>query len=156
MKKIIKFIRNCVVFILWTILFTFIIKNILHIFWNFNIFSAHTWKTLFAFWNQGGVFKTPSDLTLLLILFLTPFLYIIGFIKTKKTNYLKLLSSLFKIFNKTPKNNFERILIKEKTSPTQMIEDVKNEIKSIKPEKNKETNNIRSDVSKKMKEEIKK
>ncbi len=156
LKKLLKFIRNCIVFIIWTTLFVYIIKPLIYSLFNFNILSSQSWNTLFAYWNTGGVFKTTPDILLLLSLLLLPIFFIIGFIKIKKINYLQKLISFFKFFIKTPKENHERIVIKSTATPEQLIENIKSEIKSIKPEKNKESQFIRSNILKKLNEEIKK
>ena len=92
MKKLIKMlinlIKNIIVFMVWSIIFVSFIKTLMFLIWNFDITSSHSWKTLFSFWNQGGVFKTIPDIVLLLLLILSPFIYIFGYIKIKKINIL--------------------------------------------------------------------
>lgn len=156
LKKLLKFIRHCIIFVLWTILFIYIVRLLIYSLFNFNILSSQSWNTLFAYWNTGGVFKTTPDILLLLSLLLLPIFFIIGFIKIKKINYLQKLISFFKFFIKTPKENHERIVIKSTATPEQLIENIKSEIESIKPEKNKESQFIRSNILKKLNEEIKK
>lgn len=156
MKKILNFIRTYTILFLWTIFFVFILENLLSVFWNFNILSYYSWKTLSNFWNNGGIFKTPADITLLFILVMTPFLFIIGFVKIKKINYFEKLCSFFKFLKKRPKENHERILIKNIKSTEQIIENIKNEIASIKPEKNKEAFSVRSKVLNKLNKDKKK
>ncbi|MBR2923030.1 MAG: hypothetical protein IKC10_06930 [Alphaproteobacteria bacterium] len=160
MKKLIKMlinlIKNIIVFMVWSIIFVSFIKTLMFLIWNFDITSLHSWKTLFSFWNQGGVFKTIPDIALLLLLILSPFIYIFGYIKIKKINISKtiffLLTSLFTRKEKDP----ERIVIKGIKTTQQMIEDVKSEIESIKPDKSNEAGNVRTNILKKLQEEIKK
>ena len=156
MKKILRVIRNTVVFILWTLFFISFIKTLIAVLWNFDILSNHSWQTLFSYWNRGGVFKTAPDIILLILLFLLPFLYIIGFIKVKKINFIKLITSFFGLFFKDNIEEPERVVIKGMKTTQQLINDVKNEIESLKPEKNKEAGSIRSNILQKINEEVKK
>ena len=155
-KMLINLIKNIIVFMVWSIIFVSFIKTLMFLIWNFDITSSHSWKTLFSFWNQGGVFKTIPDIALLLLLILSPFIYIFGYIKIKKINISKtiffLLTSLFTRKEKDP----ERIVIKGIKTTQQMIEDVKSEIESIKPDKSNEAGNVRTNILKKLQEEIKK
>ena len=156
MKKILKFIRNIIVFVLWTLFFTYLFKTMIAVVWNFDILSNRSWHTLLSYWNRGGVFKTAPDLILLLLLVSLPFIYIIGFIKVKKLNFFKLTTSFFGLFFKDKIDEPERVVIKGMKTTQQLIEDVKNEIESLKPEKNKEAGSIRSNILQKINEEVKK
>lgn len=156
MQKLLKFSRNCIVFILWTIFFVFVVKNLLYVFWRFDILSVRSWQTISNYWNSGGVFKTAPDITLLFLLILLPFIYIFGFIKTKKINFFKLIFSLFAPLFKEKIEDPERIVIKGIKSTEQYVEEIKSEIEAIKPEKNKESSSIRSNILKKFNNEIKK
>lgn len=156
MKKILKFLRNCLVFVIWTSLFIFIFKTLIYLVWSFDITSVKSWQTILQYWNQGGVFKTAPDIILLFLLLLLPFIYFIGFIKAKRINYIKSISSFFGFFFREKDEEPERIVIKGMKTTQQMINEVKNELESLKPEKNKEAGNIRSNILKKINEEIKK
>ena len=156
MKKILRFIRNIIVFVLWTLFFTCTFKTLILIVWNFDVMSNHSWQTLLSYWNRGGVFKTAPDIILLLLLLLSPFIYIIGFVKVKKINFFNLIASFFGMFLKDKIDDPERVVIKGMKTTQQLIEDVKNEIESLKPEKNKEASSIRSNILQKINEEVKK
>ena len=155
MKKLIKIIRNLIIFILWTIVFFYISTIIFSLVWNFDISSAHSWNIIKNYWNTGGVFKTPSDIMLLISLILIPIIYIIGLKKIQKINFLKLfLSPINYFYNKEIKDP-ERVVIKGIKSVQQIVDDVKNEIESLKPKKTLEAGSIRSNIIKKINEEIK-
>ena len=156
MKKILRYIRNCIVLILWTISFIYIFGSLIYFIWNFNITSASSWQAIINFWNRGGIFKTPSDIILMVSLFLLPFMYIFGFIKAKNFNYFKMLSSLYSLVFKEKIDDPQRVVIKGLKTTQQMVEDIKNEIASLKPAKTKEAGSIRSSILKKLNEEIKK
>ena len=80
----------------------------------------------------------------------------IGFIVSVKLNYLKIIAIPFsfvcRLFNKDDNKEPERIVIKNIKSSQQMIDDIKAEIESIKPEKSKEAGNIRSEITKRREE----
>ncbi len=118
--------------------------------------SAKSWQILTIFWNEGGVLKTTSDVMLIITLLSLPLFWIIGFILSIKLNYFNLLaipfSFIYRLFNKNEDKEPERIVIKNIKSSQQMIDDIKAEIESIKPEKSKEAGNIRSEITKKREE----
>ena len=74
----------------------------------------------------------------------------------KKINFLKLIISFFGLFFKDNIEDPERVVIKGMKTTQQLINDVKNEIESLKPEKNKEAGSIRSNILRKINEEVKK
>ena len=156
MKKILKFIRGILIFVIWTPLFIYLSNILIYQIWNFNFLSSASWNILSSFWNHGGVIKTTSDILLLLSLFLLPFLWFTGFVISLKINYFKALVGLFSRFctSKNPQQP-ERIIIKNLKNSKQIVEDIKNEIESIKPQKSEEAGNIRSEITKKLSQEIK-
>ncbi len=159
MKKIIRLIRGLFVLIGWTGVFIFLSNLLTSIIWNFNFMSSRSWDILSAFWNQGGVIKTISDVILITILLTLPLFWLIGYILVLKLNYTKILlypiNLIYNVF--TPKTNKEpeRIVIKNIKSSQQMVDDIKAEIDSLKPEKSKEAGNLRSEINKKLSDEIK-
>ncbi len=156
MKKILKFIRGLSIFVIWTPLFVSLSNILIYQIWKFNFLSSASWNILSSFWNHGGVIKTASDLLLLLSLFLLPFLWFTGFIISLKINYFKALAGLFSRFCISQKpQQPERIIIKNLKNSKQLVEDIKNEIESIKPQKSEEASNIRSEITKKLSQEIK-
>ena len=66
-----------------------------------------------------------------------------------------IISGIYSIFTKEEKDP-ERVVIKGMKTTKQLIEDVKNEIESLKPDKTKEASSVRSNIIKKLNEEIKK
>ena len=158
MKKILRLFRNSIVFVGWTSLFIFVSNTIMNAIWHFNFMSAKSWQTLSIFWNEGGVLKTSSDVLLITTILLLPFFWFIGFVLSIKLNYLRILAIPFSfIYNTFNKDNYkepERIIIKNIKSSQQMIDDIKSELESIKPEKSKEAENIRSKITKRREENI--
>ena len=156
MKKIFLIIRNAFIFIAWTIIFTSISNLLVKLIWNFDFTSAVSWQILSDFWNHGGIIKTTSDILLITTLMLLPPLWLVGFILSLKLNYFKIITFpikyIAKIFDTDKNKEPERIVIKNIKSSQQMIDDIKNELDSIKPEKSKEAGNIRFEVTKKREE----
>lgn len=52
LKKTLRLIRNLIIGTIWTYLFMVLANLALFYLWNFNLFSAHSWKTIGYFW--GG------------------------------------------------------------------------------------------------------
>lgn len=159
MKKILQLFRSILVFVGWTFVFISISNLAISLTWNFNFLSIKSWKILYTFWNNGGVLKTSSDILLITSLFSLPLWWLIGFYFALKIKYINVLLSpiklFYKIFDGKLDTEPERIVIKNMKSSQQMIEDIKAEIEALKPEKSKEAGNIRSEITKKISEEIK-
>lgn len=158
MKKLFRLIRNILILIGWTWIFSAASNALITLVWNFNFMSARSWEILSAFWNQGGVIKTSSDILLLSSLFLLPFLWLIGYILAIKFNYAAILLypvDLISRLLEQKSDHSERIVLKNLKPSHQIIEDIKTEIDSLKPEKSKEALNIRSKITKKLTQDIK-
>ncbi len=156
MKKILRLLRNSIVFICWTSLFAILSNVLMNAIWSFNFMSARSWRILTIFWNEGGVLKTASDVMLIITLLSLPLFWLVGLIVSIKLDYLNLISVPFgffyHLFNKNEDKEPERIILKNIKSSQQMIDDIKAEIEAIKPEKSKEAGNIRSEINKKREE----
>lgn len=159
MKKLMRFFRNLLIFIGWSFIFMFISNIFMSLVWNFNFLSVRSWQLLSEFWNNGGVIKTTADVLLISFLFLLPILWFIGFLLVLKINYIKIfilpLVLFDKIFGSKKNSEPERVVLKNMKPTQQIVEDIKNELESMKPEKSKEAGNIRSEITKKLSEEIK-
>ena len=108
--------------------------------WNFNLFSAHSWKTIGYFWEAGGVIKKAKDYLFLFMLLCVPWFWIWGWRLLTRVNYLNIL--LF------PVNAYNRYIILK--SSQKSIEEIKARLESIKPEAPKEVNTIREEIRKKL------
>ena len=156
MKKFLKNLRNITLLFLWTCLFIFVSKNFALLVWNFNILSQDSWNIISTYWNKGGSFKTAQDLIFLTFLISLPFLYFFGFKRIQKIQFSKLFLSALNRFFTEKIADPERVVIKGMKTNQQYINDIKSELESIKPEKNKESSEIRSNIIKKISEETKK
>lgn len=144
---------------LWTWLFVFITNAVFIYIWNFDYTRTTSWTILFDYWNSGGVIKTTSDVILVVSLALLPLLWLFGYIKSLKWNYsnllLKPINIIYGMFNRDSKDN-ERVVIRNIKSSSQRIEDIRNELNSLKPQKANETNDIRYNLKEKVTDELKK
>lgn len=155
MKKFFLFIRGLFIFIGWSFVFLVASNYLIRLVWNFDFMSSRSWDIMETFWNRGGVIKTTSDVLLLMALFLLPFIWLTGFIFALRIEYLNIFAAPFKIFSRRKPAKPERIVIKNIKSSQQMIEDIKNEIESLKPEKAEQSGHIRTEIKQKLSEKIK-
>lgn len=101
MKKIKKALRYiaicCTVFLFLIFVYFYVFKAI----WNFNILSVKSYKAMYSFWENGGVFKTFKDCSLL---FLMMFFPVLGFYMTarlyKKGFWATILKPINKLYRK--------------------------------------------------------
>lgn len=159
MKKLFRFLRNLTVFVGWTAVFVTCSNFLINLVWRFDFMSVRSWFLLSSFWNHGGVIKTASDILLISSLFLLPFLWLIGFVLTLKLDYvsilLKPLKALLNLFYRESSAP-ERMVLKNIKDSHQFIEEIRTEIDSLKPQESNNASNIRSDITQKISNEIKK
>lgn len=156
MKKALRFCRNSLIFIGWTGLFLVFSNFLIDVIWNFDFLSDRSWQILSNFWNKGGIIKTTSDVLLILSLCLLPILWIVGYLLVLKFDYLKIflfpIRLVYNLFSTTSSETPKRIVLKNLKSSDKLVEEIKSEIESIKPEKSKEAESLRSSVIKKLSE----
>ena len=118
--------------------------------WRFDFLSSHSWKILYAFWDEGGVIKTTSDILLLFSLLFLPFLWVGGFLLVKKVDYASLFffpfSFVSHLFGESESSQPKRFLIKNIKTSQQIAEDYKAEIESVKTSKTKGADSIRQSI----------
>lgn len=156
LKKLFKIIRFTFIGIVWSCLFLIFTNNLIFHVWNFNFMSAHSWQTIIRFWNSGGVIKSSADYLFLTVLFSLPFIWIFGWRYLLKRNYLELLLYPINSYNRYVIKKYgqssKRIVLRNIKSSQKMIEEIKTQLESIKPEKNKEVTSIRGSVNQKIQE----
>ena len=154
MKKIYKIFRTFLIGVVWTYLFLVVANYIIFQLWNFNFMSARSWQILNNFFDTDWALKTKADYIFLLMLFALPFLWVLGWIKALKIDYLSILLYPINAYNHYIINKYghdsSRIVLKNIKSSQKMIDEIKNQIESIKPAKAKEVGNIRAEVQKKL------
>ena len=159
-KKFFHFIRFMLIGVLWSYFFITLANLLMYKLWNFSFFSARSWKTLSYFWNNGGIIKTAPDYAFLAMLLAMPFLWIWGWRRLCRVNYVDILLFPLNAYNRRIISKYghdsSRIVLKNLKSSQKMIEEIKDKIESIKPEKAKEGNTIRTRILQKIETEIKK
>ena len=152
-NKILRIFRNLIVLIGWSILFIALSNYAIRLLWRFDFLSPHSWNVLIAFWNEGGVIKTTSDILLLSTLALLPFLWLVGFFLVIKINFTSVflypVNLLYNIFNINNHAQTQRVVIKNIKSSQQIADDYMAEIDAVKQKKTKEAENIRQKIIKK-------
>ncbi|MCQ2741491.1 MAG: hypothetical protein MJ210_05200 [Alphaproteobacteria bacterium] len=149
--KIFLFIRNAFVLIGWTFVFLLFSNVLIDAIWHFDFLSNHSWSVLDAFWNNGGILKTTSDILLMTSLLILPFLWLVGFILVRRLNFLKIFLFPFDLLSRPFRSDDtkepQRIVLKNLKSSQQTTEDLKAEIEeAAKPKKTKEAEDIRSEI----------
>ncbi len=156
MKKLLKIFRTALVGLLWTYLFLIMSNYLMYQLWSFNFMSAHSWQTMSGYWNSGGVINTAPDYIFLLMLFSLPIMWLVGWILLLKIEYLSILLYPLNVYNRHIVNkyghNSSRVILRNIKSSQKIIEEIKEQLESIKPAKSKEVNNIRQEVQKKLEE----
>lgn len=154
LKKTLRLIRNLIIGTIWTYLFMVLANLVLFYLWNFNLFSAHSWKTIGYFWEAGGVIKKAKDYLFLFMLLCVPWFWIWGWRLLTRVNYLNILLFPVNAYNRYIINKYghdsSRIILKNLKSSQKSIEEIKARLESIKPEAPKEVNTIREEIRKKL------
>lgn len=160
LKSIFRFVRFVIIGILWSYIFIACANFIIYTLWNFNLLSARSWQTISAFWQSGGVIKTGKDYIFLSTIVALPFIWIWGWRFFCKVSYINILLYPIICYNRRIIRKYghdsSRIVLKNMKSSQKIIEDIKNELESIKPEKAKEVQNIRQQINQVISSEIKK
>lgn len=158
-KKIFKFIRSITIGIIWGYVYLILASAVTIYFWNFNLFSANSWKSVQSFWQHGGVIKEGKDYALLLMLLCLLPLYLYTWKKLCKKNFALVLLTPVIMYNNyiTRKYGSEspRIILKNMGRNNHELEELEkrlNPTSNAKPEE--EINKIRSAVQDKIKSAI--
>lgn len=156
MKKLLSIFRAFAIGIIWTYVFLVAANFVMYKLWSFNFMSARSWQTISRFWEAGGVIKTTRDYIFLLMLVSLPFLWLWGWRKLLRIDYLDILLYPLNAYNRHIINKYghdsSRIVLRNLKSSQKMIEEIKSRLDSIKPAKAKEGGNIRAEVHKKLEE----
>ena len=159
MKKLKNFIRFLLIFGTTSVIFALVGQIVFKYIWGFALFNLKSYKYLYDFWENGGVFNKFKDITLVLGLVFLPIYCINVSFKIYKKGFLKVLSIPFTVIYRAltrPKSlevehvSIKNIGIKDKT----LDEIISTRIK----EKGQETTvshaskNIREQISAKIEE----
>lgn len=161
MKKLYKFIRLVVTGTLWSCLFVYAANAFFIFVWNFDLLNAGDWQIVSRFWNSGGKIKTGRDYLFLFSFLLTFCLWIWGWKKAYKINYVALLLAPLEYLSRLGLGSYgdgPRIVIKNIGTAAEKIDQkeiVKQKLKEVEKEidAEKETSKIRELVADKISSE---
>lgn len=104
MKKIKKFIRYISILCVISISLLFLYYHTFNFIWRFNLLKAESYKSLYTFWENGGVFKTFKDCSLLFLIMFYP-LFVFYFTNKlyKKGFWATILKPFIKLYRKLTK-----------------------------------------------------
>ncbi len=141
MKKILNFIRTILIGTIWSYVYFIIVNSLLIIFWNFSIISSSSWTLLNSYWENGGTIKAGKDYLLLTILLLYIPLWIWGWRRLIKVNFLNLLLAPVRWYNDYVIRKYGassgRILLKNMGRGKKIEEEIE--------EMSKQTNQVKTD-----------
>lgn len=157
MKKIFQFIRGVIILIGWTYVFTYLADVLFVLIWNFDFMSTASWQIVWQYWDNGGIIKSTLDILLFAAIIALPFLWYIGLRRVLKINFISIITSPIKlicdILNHSYNNN-KRIVIRYTKSSEQKIEEIKNELASLRPKKAVSSQGIRSNIKEKISNDL--
>ena len=90
-KKFFKYLRIIIIGALWTCIYVLCTVSLFISIWGFNYLSAKDWRIISAFWNRGGTIKSGGDYLFLLCLILLVPLWIWGWKKLYRIDFINLL-----------------------------------------------------------------
>lgn len=99
MKKFTKMLKVLVVGSIWTCFFVFLANLAMVKLWSFSIISLNDWRIIGNFWDGGGKIKTGRDFLFLFSLLLIIPLWLWGWVRAMKLNYLELLLAPLEKYN---------------------------------------------------------
>lgn len=155
MKKIFNIIRALFIGISWTYIYFVIINSLLIIFWNFSIISSSSWKLLNSYWESGGAIKAGKDYLLFTILLLYIPLWIWGWKRLIKVNFLNILLAPIRWYNDYMIRKYgastNRILLKNMGRSKKIEEEIEELSKPATQVKtDEEVNKIRNAIAEKI------
>ena len=159
MKKLKKLLKFVSIFLTTTFFLSLIGGQIIKFFWNFDNFGATSYIKLVDFWENGGVFKTFKDISLIVCLLLLPIFIIISTNKLYKKGFWKtvLYPLIFSYKRLTRPKNLEpeHVSIKNLGAKDRTLDEIISE-KIKEKGQNQETSHtitdIRSQISQKIQE----
>lgn len=90
-KKLMAFLKWAIVGVIWSYFYLLMTMILFKSVWGFNYMSRRSWNVISTFWEQGGRIKSGNDYLFVICLLLLIPLWIWGWKKLYKTNYVALL-----------------------------------------------------------------
>ncbi len=156
LKKISKLTKCLFVGAMWTSAFLYIARLLMIYIWKFDIFYAKQWSVVKGFWNNNGVIEGAADYTFFLSLLLIAVIWMVGWVKLYRLDYVKLLLAPLNYFANRNIKKYEEadthVVIKNiKVGEKITVEDIiQDRIKQEKTENVKESDAIRRSLSEKI------
>lgn len=158
MKKIKKMLKFILILLTVATFIIFFSGYVFIFFWKFDILKEASYIKLQNFWNNGGVFRTFKDISLLVCLMLLPISIIISTKKLYKEGFWKTILTPFVMLWKKATNpkreEIQSVTIKNLGAKDKTLDDIINE--KMKEKLKEETKNtiqdIRNQISTKIKE----
>lgn len=155
LKLIYKTLRNLFIGLIWSYVYLLIANSLLINFWNFSTLSANSWRLLRTYWESGGSIKAGKDYLLLTILLLLIPLWLWGWRRLIKTNYLEILLFPIRYYNSYIIRKYgtssSRILLKNMGRSKKITEQIEEMSKPKSQAKtDEEVNKIRNAVAEKI------
>lgn len=155
LKFIYKSLRTLLIGLIWSYVYLLITNSLLIYFWNFSTLSANSWRLLRLYWESGGAIKVGKDYLLLTILLLLIPVWILGWRRLLKKNYLEIFLAPIRIYNDYIIRKYgassNRILLKNmgrSRKITEQIEEMSKPKSQIRTDE--EVNKIRNAVAEKI------
>lgn len=155
LKFITKSLKTIIIGILWSYIYLYVINAILIYIWNFSTFSANSWKMLNIFWESGGIIKTGKDYLLITTLLLLIPLWLYGWKKMLKINFLHFFLAPINAYNNYKIRKYgdsgSRIILHNMGTTVKTEESIEQMVKPSTPAKtDAEANKIRNAVFEKI------
>ena len=128
MKKLKNFFRFWLISAFVLIFYIFICQILFNLFWNFDILDKKSYLLMAKFWEDGGVFNTFRDVSLIIALILMPIIWLIISRKIYKIGLKKLIIiSIEKIYRASTRPEtleIEHVTIKNLGSENKNLDDI--------------------------------
>lgn len=157
MKKIGAFLKLAMTGAVWSAVFIWLARRLIRLIWNFDILYKKQWEVISRYWNDNGVIIGASDYLFFLTLLFLFIVWLWGWRKLYRANYVKLLLAPLEYINNYQLRKYEQdethVVIKNMSVGEKLtVEDViKDRIK--KEEQNPRTNtsqDLRQGISQKI------
>lgn len=138
LKKILKFLKLITVGVIWSYIYLYGSLLLFKSVWGFNYLSRSSWRLISDFWQSGGKIYSISDYIFVICLILFIPIWIYGWKKLYKTNFVALLISPILWFQNKSANKYLKKLNRIKilnigiSTSDEIIQDFENKLKKQK------------------------
>ena len=159
LKKLLALTKWLIVGIAWSYIYLLITWFIFKYFWGFNYLSRSNWRVIARYWDEGGRIKNGSDYAFVFCLIILIPLWIWGWKKLNKTNFVTILLQPFLWIQKRNAEKYMKNMSRIKihnigiSVGEEIKQDFENKIKKQQTEIEndpKASNNIRNNLKNKL------